>query len=95
MLSMRWVTRKPPKMFTDASTSATKPNTLEIKAASSPASALYARNLFNFLAPFVDGESGAIAIDWEDELVTGTALTRGGSIVHPLLVGSVNQGGDK
>jgi len=59
------------------------------------ASALYARNLFNFLAPFVDGESGTIAIDWEDELVTGTALTRGGSVVHPLLAGSVNQGGDK
>ena len=59
------------------------------------ASALYARNLFNFLAPFVDGESGTVAIDWEDELVTGTALTRGGSVVHPLLAGSVNQGGDK
>ena len=59
------------------------------------ASALYARNLFNFLAPFVDGESGTIAIDWEDELVTGTALTRGGSVVHPLLAGSANQGGDK
>jgi len=58
-------------------------------------SALYARNLFNFIAPFVDGESGAIAIDWEDELVTGTALTRGGSVVHPLLVGNANQGGDR
>jgi NAD(P) transhydrogenase subunit alpha len=49
------------------------------------ASALYARNLFNFIAPFVDAESGAISIDWEDELVTGTALTRDGRIVHPLL----------
>ena len=58
------------------------------------ASALYARNLFNFIAPFVDAESGAIAIDWEDELVTGTALTRDGSVVHPLLVGSENQGGE-
>ena len=58
------------------------------------ASALYARNLFNFIAPFVDAESGAIAIDWEDELVTGTALTRDGSVVHPLLVGSDNQGGE-
>ena len=26
---MRWVTRKPPKMFTEASTSATKPSPLE------------------------------------------------------------------
>ena len=59
------------------------------------ASALYARNLFNFIAPFVDAESGAVAIDWEDELVIGTALTRDGSVVHPLLAGSVDQGGDK
>ena len=59
------------------------------------ASALYARNLFNFIAPFVDAESGAVAIDWEDELVTGTALTRDGSVVHPLLAGSADQGGDK
>ena len=59
------------------------------------ASALYARNLFNFIAPFVDAESGAVVIDWEDELVTGTALTRDGSVVHPLLAGSADQGGDK
>jgi len=49
------------------------------------ASALYARNLFNFIAPFVDAESGTINLDWEDELVTGTALTRDGAIVHPML----------
>ena len=47
------------------------------------ASALYARNLYNFVSPFVDGESGDIEFDWNDELVTGTGLTRGGSIVHP------------
>ena len=29
MASMRWVTRNPPKMFTDASTTAMKPNVLE------------------------------------------------------------------
>ncbi|MDX1434559.1 MAG: NAD(P) transhydrogenase subunit alpha, partial [Gammaproteobacteria bacterium] len=51
------------------------------------ASAMYARNLFNFLSPFVDNESGAIALDWNDELVVGTALTRDGAVVHPLLVG--------
>ncbi|NCF27769.1 MAG: Re/Si-specific NAD(P)(+) transhydrogenase subunit alpha [Gammaproteobacteria bacterium] len=54
------------------------------------ASALYARNLFNFIAPFVDAESGTVRMDWEDELVTGTALTRDGSVVHPLLVGSAD-----
>ena len=47
------------------------------------ASALYARNLYNFVSPFVDGESGDIEFDWNDELVTGTGLTRGGSVVHP------------
>ena len=47
------------------------------------ASALYARNLYNFVLPFVDAESGVIAFDWNDELVTGTGLTRGGGVVHP------------
>ncbi len=59
------------------------------------ASALYARNLFNFIAPFVDAENGAVTIDWEDELVTGTALTRDGSVVHPLLTGNVDSKADK
>ena len=47
------------------------------------ASALYARNLYNFVSPFVDTESGVIEFDWDDELVTGTGLTRDGSVVHP------------
>ena len=47
------------------------------------ASALYARNLYNFVSPFVDAESGVIEFDWDDELVTGTGLTRDGSVVHP------------
>ena len=46
------------------------------------ASALYARNLYNFVSPFVDRESGAIELDWNDELVIGTGLTRGGAVVH-------------
>ncbi len=44
------------------------------------ASSLYAKNLLNFLTPFV--KEGALAIDWEDEVITGTALTRDGQIVH-------------
>ena len=47
------------------------------------ASALYARNLYNFVSPFVDGETGAVEFDWDDELVTGTGLTRDGNVVHP------------
>jgi proton-translocating NAD(P)+ transhydrogenase subunit alpha len=46
------------------------------------ASALYARNLFNFLSPFAK-KGGGLEINWDDELVKGTLLTRGGSVVHP------------
>jgi len=49
------------------------------------ASSLYARNLVNFIAPFVDKESGALRIDWDDEVIKGTALTRDGEIVQPEL----------
>ncbi len=47
------------------------------------ASSLYARNLVNFLEPMVKDK--ALAIDWEDEIVTGTLIARGGKIVHPML----------
>jgi len=47
------------------------------------ASALYSRNLLNFLTPLIDAESGALNIDWDDEIITGTALTKDGAIVHP------------
>jgi NAD(P) transhydrogenase subunit alpha len=46
-------------------------------------SALYARNLLAFLTPLVDKETKALKIDWDDEIVKATALTRGGRIVHP------------
>lgn len=46
-------------------------------------SALYAKNLFNFLSPLVDREAGTLAIDWNDEIIRGTGLTRDGQIVHP------------
>lgn len=49
------------------------------------ASALYARNLFNFLSPFIKKESGSLELDWEDAVVEGTALTRDGEVVHPSL----------
>ena len=44
------------------------------------ASEMYARNLFNFLSPHL--KDGVLSLDWSDEVVTGTALTRDGSIVH-------------
>ena len=48
-------------------------------------SALYARNLLAFLTPLVDKETKALKIDWDDEIVKGTLLTRDGKIVHPAL----------
>jgi len=49
------------------------------------ASALFAKNIFNFIAPFVDKEKKTLAIDWDDELVKGTLVSRDGKVVHPLL----------
>ena len=46
------------------------------------ASMLYARNIWNFVSPMLD-EGGELNIDWEDELVRGTCLTRSGTIIHP------------
>jgi len=46
------------------------------------ASALFAKNLFNFLSPHVDKETKELSIDWEDETVTGTLVTRDGAIVN-------------
>jgi len=47
------------------------------------ASSLYARNLLNFLSPLIDKNTKALNIDWKDEIVTGTCLTRDGEVVHP------------
>jgi NAD(P) transhydrogenase subunit alpha len=47
------------------------------------ASSLYARNLFNFVSAFWDKEANAFAVDWEDDIFKGVALTRDGKIVHP------------
>jgi NAD(P) transhydrogenase subunit alpha len=48
-------------------------------------SMLYANNLFNFVSLIYDKESKALAIDWEDEIVTGTLVTKDGAVVHPAL----------
>ena len=51
------------------------------------ASSLYARNLFNFVSLFVDKKTGALALNWDDEIVKGAGLTRDGAVVHPSLKG--------
>ena len=47
------------------------------------ASSLYARNLLSFIETLVDKSNKALAINWDDELVKATALTRDGKVVHP------------
>jgi NAD(P) transhydrogenase subunit alpha len=51
------------------------------------ASALYARNLYTFVETMIDKEAGALKINWDDEIIKGTAITRDGQIVHPSLTG--------
>jgi NAD(P) transhydrogenase subunit alpha len=48
-------------------------------------SALYARNLYNFISPMIDGETGELKFDWEDEVIKGALLTRDGAVVHAAL----------
>jgi NAD(P) transhydrogenase subunit alpha len=47
------------------------------------ASSLYARNLFSFIETLVDKTSKALAVNWDDELVKATLLTRDGAVIHP------------
>jgi NAD(P) transhydrogenase subunit alpha len=49
------------------------------------ATALYAKNLLNFLETMFDKKSKAFAVDWNDEIVKGTLVARDGKIVHPSL----------
>jgi NAD(P) transhydrogenase subunit alpha len=51
------------------------------------ASALYARNLLNFITPQMGAESKSLNVDWEDEIIIGTLLTKDGAIVHERLKG--------
>lgn len=44
------------------------------------ASEMYAKNLFNFLSPFI--KDGVLTLDWEDEIIAGACLTKNGEFVH-------------
>ena len=48
-------------------------------------SALFARNLSNFLTAFWDKEKSAVVLPDDDEIVAGIRLTRGGAVVHERL----------
>jgi H+-translocating NAD(P) transhydrogenase subunit alpha len=47
------------------------------------ASALYAKNLYTFVETMIDKKEKTLAINWDDEIIKGTVLTRDGAIVHP------------
>jgi H+-translocating NAD(P) transhydrogenase subunit alpha len=47
------------------------------------ASSLYARNLYAFVETLIDKSAHSLAVNWDDELVKATLLTRDGAIVHP------------
>ncbi|UCV29536.1 NAD(P) transhydrogenase subunit alpha [Ferribacterium limneticum] len=47
------------------------------------ASELYAKNLYNFLSPWI--KDGSLQFDWSDEVLAGTVLCRDGATVHPVV----------
>src|SRR5260370_30398421 len=46
-------------------------------------SALYAKNLLTFLEILIDKKDKKLAVNWDDEIVKATALTRDGAVVPP------------
>ena len=50
------------------------------------ASALYARNLYNFLSAFWDKDAGRPVLPDDDEIVKGVRLTKDGKVVHERLL---------
>lgn len=54
--------------------------------AASDASPLYARNLLTFVTTLmIDKETKRLNVLWDDELIKGTLVTKGGQTVHPAL----------
>jgi len=47
------------------------------------ASGLYARNLYAFLEILIDKKTKLLAVNWDDDIIKSTALTRDGAIIHP------------
>jgi NAD(P) transhydrogenase subunit alpha len=47
------------------------------------ASALYARNLWAFVETLIDKTNKSMAINWDDEIIKATLLTKDGKLVHP------------
>jgi H+-translocating NAD(P) transhydrogenase subunit alpha len=47
------------------------------------ASSLYAKNLYAFLEVLIDKKTKQLAVNWDDDIVKATVLTRDGAVVHP------------
>ena len=46
------------------------------------ASSLFAKNLLNFFMVLLDSETNELKINWDDEIIVGTALTKDREIIH-------------
>jgi NAD(P) transhydrogenase subunit alpha len=55
----------------------------DVRRLASTASSLYARNLYAFVETLIDKKEKKLAVNWDDELVKATLLTRDGAVVHP------------
>ena len=56
------------------------------------ASSLYARNMFNFISPMLDAESGALNLNMEDEVIEASLLCRSGEVLKPQFFGESGGG---
>jgi NAD(P) transhydrogenase subunit alpha len=50
-------------------------------------SALFAKNILNFVSLMIEKGTGALKINWDDELVKGTLVAKDGQVTHPSLQG--------
>ncbi len=50
---------------------------------SADASVLYAKNLLHYLTPHVDTTTKNVNLNWQDEILTASALTHAGEVIHP------------
>ena len=48
------------------------------------ASNLYAQNVMKFLDEIIDNETQQLSINYDDEIIKGILISRGGKLVHPM-----------
>jgi NAD(P) transhydrogenase subunit alpha len=50
-------------------------------------SMLFSKNILNFVTLMIEKGTGALKINWDDDLVKGTLVTKDGEVVLPALKG--------